>query len=104
MIDEDVLREVENRLWICIRDNFNYAYDNGEITPSRKVNLLTSAYDLEKYLGMRDYIDREYNEYLVHVKFLTEEDLSDTVKITKNFAKFYRAGCPGFLSIDIFQD
>ena len=86
MIDEDVLREVENRLWICIRDNFN------------------SAYDLEKYLGMRDYIDREYNEYLVHVKFLTEEDLSDTVKITKNFAKFYRAGCPGFLSIDIFQD
>lgn len=104
VVDKEVLREVENRLWLAIRNNFNYAFDNGEITSGQKIKLLTCAYDLKKYLGLFDYIDREYNEYLGYVKFLTEEDLSDNVKITKYFAEFYRSGCPGFLSVDIFQD
>ncbi len=51
MIDKEKLREVENRLWISIRDNFNYAYDNGEIKICQKIDLLNNAYELKKYLG-----------------------------------------------------
>jgi len=40
----------------------------------------------------------------IYVKFLTEEDLRDNVKITEKFSKFYKIGCPGFLSIEIFLD
>jgi hypothetical protein len=40
----------------------------------------------------------------IYVKFLTEEDLRDNVKITEKFSKFYKIGCPGFLSIEIFRD
>ena len=103
VVDEETLREVENQLWISIRDNFNYAYDYGELTPSRKINLLNNAEDLKKYLGTSDYIDIEYKAYSVYVKFLTEEDLSDNAKITENYASFHRCGPPGFLDIDLFK-
>jgi hypothetical protein len=103
VVDEEILREVEERLWISIRDNFNYAYDYGELTPGRKIDLLNNADKLKKYRGTSDYIDIEYKVYLVYVKFLTEEDLSDNVKITENYASFHRCGPPGFLDIDIFK-
>ncbi len=104
MIDKKKLCEVENRLWISIRDNFNYAYDNGEIKISHKLDLLNNAYELKKYLGVDEVVDREYKEYQIYVKFLTEEDLSDNVRITEKFSNFYKTGCPGFLSIEIFRD